>query len=79
MEIPILIRLLSPHFPLDLNYRVNLPDTDIRSLLRSEPKKRNAKELLRFDQVPQFVSPLSPWIIRSWVPIAFVMQALVTA
>lgn len=35
----------------DLNYRIDLSDSDIRTLLKSEPKDRNIESLLAFDQL----------------------------
>ncbi|EPQ50828.1 DNase I-like protein [Gloeophyllum trabeum ATCC 11539] len=35
----------------NLNYRIDLSDSDIRTLLKSEPKDRNIESLLAFDQL----------------------------
>ena len=36
---------------LDLNYRIDLPDADVRELIASEPRERNIHDLLEHDQV----------------------------
>ncbi|TFK52904.1 DNase I-like protein [Heliocybe sulcata] len=35
----------------DLNYRIDLPDSDIRTLLKTEPRERGIETLLEFDQL----------------------------
>ena len=37
--------------PLDLNYRIDLPDADVRELVATEPRERNIRDLLEHDQV----------------------------
>jgi hypothetical protein len=36
---------------IDLNYRISLPDADVRHLLRSVPPSREIHTLLQFDEV----------------------------
>lgn len=38
-------------WPIDLNYRIDLPDADIRTLFQSENWKDKQEILLHYDQV----------------------------
>jgi hypothetical protein len=42
----------------DLNYRLNLPDEDIRHLLSLEPAYQGIPTLLQFDQVRLLISAI---------------------
>lgn len=34
----------------DLNYRIDLPDTDVRQLIASDPRGSDIKVMLKYDQ-----------------------------
>jgi hypothetical protein len=53
----------------DLNYRLTLPDPDVRSLLYSGPKPQEIKTLLQFDEV-RLLKATSRWSLLTYSPAA---------
>ena len=54
----------------DLNYRLNLPDADVRHLLCSVPTSRGIHTLLQFDEVRMLANAVDVPLLNYSPPVA---------
>ena len=55
---------------IDLNYRINLPDADVRHLLRSVPPSRGIHTALQFDEVQLLSNAVDVTLSKCSLPAA---------